>query len=118
MRVDIGSPLGELSPQVTLTEGCFRVTSHITQKIPHKNPSTSFAGFPSPFRGGIYSGSLEKGAGSRRLTEGFFRKALHIKQKIPRNPSTSFAWSPFTPKGAAYLLYRLPFRAPVGRALC
>ena len=40
-----GVPCAELSPQVT--EGYFRVTSHITQKIPHKNPSTSFAGSPS-----------------------------------------------------------------------
>ena len=43
----IGSPLGELSPQVT--EGYFRVNSHITQKIP-QNPSTSFAG-PPPLSG-------------------------------------------------------------------
>ena len=33
----IGSPLGELAPQVT--EGYFRKTSHIKQKI-SQNPST------------------------------------------------------------------------------
>ena len=42
----LGSPLGELAPQVT--EGCFRDTSHIKQKISHRNPSTVCDGSP-PF---------------------------------------------------------------------
>ena len=44
----LGSPLGELSPQVT--EGYFREASHNKQKIPQKNPSTSYAG-PPPLSG-------------------------------------------------------------------
>ena len=42
-----GVPCAELSPQVT--EGYFRVTLHIMQKIP-QNPSTSYAG-PPPLKG-------------------------------------------------------------------
>ena len=55
-RLYSGSPLGhpkgvpcaELSPQVT--EGYFREASHNKQKIPQKNPSTSYAG-PPPLSG-------------------------------------------------------------------
>ena len=36
-----------------MTEGCFRVTSYIKQKIP-QNPSTSFAG-PPPLSGEAYA---------------------------------------------------------------
>ena len=39
---------GELAPQVT--EGYFREASHNKQKIPQKNPSTSYAG-PPPLSG-------------------------------------------------------------------
>ena len=83
-----GVPCAELPPQVT--EGYFRVTLHIKQKIPQRTPPPSDDGSP-PFsrEAYLYIGSLEKGAGSRRLTEGFFRVTLHIKQKIPQNPSTA-----------------------------
>ncbi len=61
----------------------------IVQKIPRENPSTVYDGSPPFSREAFFlSGSLEKGAGSRRLTEGYFRKTSHIKQKIPQNPST------------------------------
>ena len=78
----LGSPLGhpqgvpcaELSPQVT--EGYFRETYHIKQKIPQGTPPPS-ATVPLPFQGRLlHSGSLEKGAGSRRLTEGLLRKSF------------------------------------------
>ena len=42
--------------------------------------------FPPKGEALLHLGSLEKGAGSRRLTEGFFRKASHNKQKIPQEP--------------------------------
>ena len=46
----------------------------------------------------------------------YFRENLHTKQKTSRkNPSTSYAGPPPL-SGEAY--FRLPFRAPVGRALC
>ena len=59
----LGSPLGhpkgvpcaELSPQVT--EGYFREASHNKQKIPQKNPSTSYAG-PPPLSGEAYNCKL------------------------------------------------------------
>ena len=42
-----GVPCAELAA-AGLTEGYFRKTSHIKQKIPHKNPSTAYRRFPSP----------------------------------------------------------------------
>ena len=47
----IGSPVGELSPQVT--EGYFREAHHIKQKIPQKNPSTVCDGSP-PLKGRLF----------------------------------------------------------------
>ena len=47
----IGSPLGELSPQVT--EGCFRKISHIKQKIPQE-PLHQLRWSPSLFKGGFF----------------------------------------------------------------
>ena len=85
-------PCAELAPQVT--EGCFRKASHIKQKIPHKNPSTSFAGSP-PLSGEAFIQAPLKGELSPQVTEGYFRVTSHITQKIPhKNPSTSFAGSP------------------------
>ena len=57
-----------------MTEGFFRKASYIKQKIPHKESLHRLAAVPLPFQGRliVYIGSLEKGAGSRRLTEGFF----------------------------------------------
>ena len=77
-----------------MTEGCFRKASHIKQKIPHKNPSTSFAGSP-PLSGEAFIQAPLKGELSPQVTEGYFRVTSHITQKIPhKNPSTSFAGSP------------------------
>ena len=59
----------------------------------------------------MYIGSLEKGAGSRRLTEGFFRVTSYIKQKIPQNHSTRSAGSPSL-KGRLINI-GLPFRGAV-----
>ena len=70
--------------------GYFRENLHTKQKIPQKNPSTSYAG-PPPLKGRLILGSLEKGAGSRRLTEGLYRrpftlsKRFHIKIPPPPN---------------------------------
>ena len=44
----IGSPLGELAPQVT--EGYFRENLHTKQKTLRKNPSTAYGGSP-PLKG-------------------------------------------------------------------
>ena len=78
-----GVPCAELAPQVT--EGYFRETSHNKQKIPQKNPSTSYAGPPrtersplpcghlptpwgvTPFRGGFTQAPLKGELASRRL---------------------------------------------------
>ena len=57
----------------------------IVQKIPRENSSTVCDG-PPPFSREAFflSGSLEKGAGSRRLTEGLLRKSFTPSRRFHR----------------------------------
>jgi hypothetical protein len=102
--------------------GYFRENLHTKQKTSRKNPSTSFAGSP-PLKGRLILGSLEKGAGSRRLTEGLYRrpftlsKRFHIKIPPPPNGgSPPFSREAFY-SGSPLLYYRLPFRGAGSRRL-
>ena len=78
----------------------FRENLHTKQKTSRKNPSTSYAGplvlsgplcpagispprGKSPLKGRLILGSLEKGAGSRRLTEGFFCEICNLRKFLP-----------------------------------
>ena len=105
-----------------MTEGYFRKTSHIKQKIP-QNPSTVYDGSPRTERSPLPCGHLPTPWGvtpkgeallhlgsplgelSPQVTEGYFRETSHNKQKIPQEPLHQLRWSP-SPKGEALL--RLP----------
>ena len=64
-------------------------------KTIYERISPPLAAVPHPFQGKlVILGSLEKGAGSRRLTEEFYCETLHIKQKIPQEPLHQLRWSP------------------------
>ena len=82
------------------TEGFLRKSETLCKRS-QQYPSTSFAGPPPFSREAIfiqaplcYLGSLEKGAGSRRLTEGFLRKSETLCKRSQQYPSTSFAGPP------------------------
>ena len=57
---------------------------------------------PLPFQGRLFlSGSLEKGAGSRRLTEGLLHRSFTPSRRFHREPLHQLRWFPF-PEGKAY----------------
>ena len=94
-----GVPCAELASR-RLTEGFLRKSETLCKRS-QQYPSTSFAGPPPFSREAIfiqaplcYLGSLEKGAGSRRLTEGFLRKSETLCKRSQQYPSTSFAGPP------------------------
>ena len=121
-----GVPCAELASR-RLTEGFLRKSETLCKRS-QQYPSTSFAGPPPFSREAIfiqaplcYLGSLEKGAGSRRLTEGFLRKSFTSSKRFHRRtPPPSNDGSPrtersplpcghlptpwgVTPKGEAFL---------------
>ncbi len=61
--------------------GYFRENLHTKQKTSRKNPSTAYGG-PPPLKGRLILGSLEKGAGSRRLTEGLYRRPFTLSKRF------------------------------------
>ncbi|ERJ97542.1 hypothetical protein RUMCAL_00068 [Ruminococcus callidus ATCC 27760] len=74
-----------------LSRKSFSLSKRFHRRIP---PPASLV--PLPFQGRLISGSLEKGAGSRRLTEGFCRKIYSSRKsfiKIP--PPASLVPLPF-----------------------
>ena len=96
----IQAPLKRELASRRLTEGFLRKSETLCKRS-QQYPSTSFAGPPPFSREAIfiqaplcYLGSLEKGAGSRRLTEGFLRKSETLCKRSQQYPSTSFAGPP------------------------
>ena len=80
----------------------FRENLHTKQKTSRKNPSTAYGG-PLPLKGRLVLGSLEKGAGSRRLTEELLRKSFTPSKRFHKESLHRLAAVP------------LPFQ---GRLIC
>ena len=97
----IQAPLKRELASRRLTEGFLRKSETLCKRS-QQYPSTSFAGPPPFSREAIfiqaplcYLGSLEKGAGSRRLTEGFLRKSFtSSKRSHGRTPPPPTGGSP------------------------
>ena len=73
--------------------GYFRENLHTKQKTSRRNPSTAYGG-PLPLKGRLVLGSLEKGAGSRRLTEGLYRRPFTLSKRFHGVPLHRLRRSP------------------------